>query len=117
MTRLCLVLAVSRSGFYTWLKQREVKTSRAQARIVRDEQVKAAFQQSKARSGARRIQVELCEAGHAHNIKTIADSMRRQNLVAKAARKFKVTTDSQHKLPVVPNLLTLRTRLVNRPHF
>ncbi len=105
MTRLCLVLTVSRSGFYTWLKQREVRTPRIQARIVRDEQVKTAFQQSKARSGARRIQVELREAGHAHDIKTIADSMRRQNLVPKAARKFKVTTDSRHKLPVAPNLL------------
>jgi putative transposase len=105
VTRLCLVLTVSRSGFYTWLKQREVRTPRIQARIVRDEQVKTAFQQSKARSGARRIQVELREAGHAHDIKTIADSMRRQNLVPKAARKFKVTTDSRHKLPVAPNLL------------
>jgi putative transposase len=105
VTRLCLVLTVSRSGFYRWLKQREVRTPRIQARIVRDEQVKTAFQQSKARSGARRIQVELREAGHAHDIKTIADSMRRQNLVPKAARKFKVTTDSRHKLPVAPNLL------------
>ena len=32
-------------------------------------------------------------------------SMSRQSLVAKAARKFKVTTDSNHKHPVVPNLL------------
>ena len=32
-------------------------------------------------------------------------SMSRQSLVAKAARKFKVTTDSHHKHPVAPNLL------------
>lgn len=31
--------------------------------------------------------------------------MTRQNLVAKAARKFKTTTDSNHPLPVAPNLL------------
>jgi len=31
--------------------------------------------------------------------------MKRQNLLPKAARKFKITTDSQHKLPVAPNLL------------
>lgn len=31
--------------------------------------------------------------------------MTRQNLVAKAARKFKTTTDSAHQLPVAPNLL------------
>jgi transposase InsO family protein len=31
--------------------------------------------------------------------------MRRQSLIPKAARKFKVTTNSNHKLPVAPNLL------------
>lgn len=31
--------------------------------------------------------------------------MKRQSLVAKAVRKFKVTTDSKHSLPVEPNLL------------
>ncbi len=33
--------------------------------------------------------------------------MKRQNLIPKAARKFKVTTDSKHSLPVSPNLLDL----------
>jgi transposase InsO family protein len=31
--------------------------------------------------------------------------MERQGLVAQAARKFKVTTDSKHSLPIAPNLL------------
>ncbi len=31
--------------------------------------------------------------------------MKRQGLKAKAARKFKTTTDSNHQLPVAPNLL------------
>jgi len=31
--------------------------------------------------------------------------MRRQGLRAKAAKKFKATTDSEHSLPVAPNLL------------
>ena len=96
---------MSRSGFYNWLRQRDTQTPRAKARSVRDERVKDAFHQSKARSGARRIQAELQEIGHSHDIKSIADSMKRQNLVPKAARKFKVTTDSRHHLPVAPNLL------------
>ena len=64
--------------------------------------MKAAFGKSKQRDGARRIQFELAEKGDRHDVK---DSMRRQKLVPKAARKFKVTTDSSHKLPVAPNLL------------
>ncbi|CAK3627038.1 hypothetical protein VCRA2123E76_70035 [Vibrio crassostreae] len=39
------------------------------------------------------------------NVKTIAASMKRQSLVAKAGRKFKCTTDSKHRLPVLPNCL------------
>lgn len=56
------------------------------------------------RSGARRIQKELEANGNKHDVKTIAASMKRQSLVAKAARKFKCTTDSKHRLPVAPNL-------------
>ncbi len=55
--------------------------------------------------GARRIQVELQDQGSHHDVKTIGRSMKRQSLVAKAARKFKVTTNSNYKLPVAPNLL------------
>ncbi len=50
-------------------------------------------------------QKELSENGDSHDIKTIAASMKRQDLTPKAARKFKCTTDSKHKMPVAPNLL------------
>ena len=43
--------------------------------------------------------------GWHYNRKTIAASLGRQRLQAKADRKFKATTDSQHKRPVAPNLL------------
>jgi len=78
---------------------------RQQKREARDEKVKAAFDASKQRDGTRRIQAELADAGETAHLKTIADSMKRQGLVAKAARKFKVTTDSDHALPVAPNIL------------
>ncbi len=70
-----------------------------------DTKVKEAFDVSKERDGSRRIQKELAESGDNYNVKTIAASMKRQDLVAKAARKFKCTTDSKHKMPVAPNLL------------
>lgn len=99
------VLNVSRSGFYYWLKNRHKVTERKAARQVLDDKVNKAFVDSKERDGARRIQEELAENGDKHDIKTIAASMKRQNLVAKAARKFKYTTDSKHNLPIAPNLL------------
>ncbi|QLQ30659.1 MAG: hypothetical protein HZT40_02435 [Candidatus Thiothrix singaporensis] len=43
--------------------------------------------------------------GNACNRKTVAASLNRQGLVAKAARKFKATTNSNHNLAVFDNLL------------
>ncbi len=43
--------------------------------------------------------------GKPYDLKTIGASLKRQGLVAKAARKFKATTNSKHNLPVFDNLL------------
>tara|TARA_B100000678_G_C18224650_1_gene508353 strand:+ start:304 stop:720 length:417 start_codon:yes stop_codon:yes gene_type:complete len=52
-----------------------------------------------------RLTHDLNDAGVAFCLNTVAASLRRQNLRAKAARKFKATTNSRHGLPVSPNLL------------
>ena len=99
------VFGVSRSGYYAWVKRCQYPSVRQLTQQAMDAKIKSAFYSSKQRDGTRRIQVELHEQGHQHDIKTIGRSMKRQNHVAKAARKFKVTTDSSHRLPVAPNLL------------
>lgn len=71
-----------------------------------DKKVKEVFDNSKGRDGSKCIQKEVAEIGDCRNVKTIAASMRRQDLTPKAARKFKCTTDSKHTMPVAPNLLT-----------
>ena len=78
---------------------------RAENQAARDLLIREAFHQSKDRFGARRIQKDLEEDGHPCCLETIQASMKRQGLTPKAARKFKVTTDSKHSLPVAPNLL------------
>ena len=99
------VLQVSRSGFYAWSRRRDNPSPRQQRRNQLDEAVKEAFHARKGRSGSPRLVRDLAEAGHQHDRKTIAESMRRQGLRAKAAKKFKATTNSRHNLPVAPNLL------------
>ncbi|GHB34549.1 hypothetical protein GCM10009038_37090 [Salinicola rhizosphaerae] len=64
-----------------------------------------AFHQKRGRSGAPRLTLDLNDNGVSINRKTVAASLRRQGLRAKAARRFKATTNSQHSLPVAPNLL------------
>ncbi len=105
VSHMAEVFGISRSGFYHWIKHRHRDCLREQARQVLDDKVKGAVDSRKGRDSARRIQIELTDYGSRHNVKTIASSMKRQNLLAKAARKFKCTTDSIHKLPITPNLL------------
>mgnify|MGYP001081300425 CR=1 FL=1 len=91
---MAAVLGVTRSGYYAWRKSSKEPSARLLKQHNRDEQIKAIFEKSKERSGARRIQVDLAEDYERADLKTIMNSMTRQNLVAKAARKFKTTTDT-----------------------
>lgn len=97
------VLKVSCSGYYDWRKR--AISERAQGQQARDELIRETFEQAKGRSGSPNITRDLHDLGNQCNRKTVAESMRRQGLRAKAAKKFKVTTDSKHTLPVAPNHL------------
>lgn len=100
---MCRVLGVARSGFYAWCSRRT--SMRHQRRAELDRQVAQAYSTRKGRSGAPRLCHDLREAGLPCNRKTVAASMQRQGLRARAARKFKATTNSRHSLPVAENLL------------
>jgi putative transposase len=99
------VLKVSRSGFYDWRKRQRQPSSRQQRKERLDEAVKQTFELKKGRSGSPGLTRDLADAGQRYDRKTVAESMRRQALRAKAARKFKATTNSKHDLPVAPNRL------------
>lgn len=98
------VLAVSRSGYYRWRKASK-PGPRARAREDLDARVRELFHHHRGRYGAPRLTEELRDLGHPYDEKTVAASLRRQALKARAARRFKATTDSRHTLPVAPNLL------------
>ena len=92
---MCRVLRVARSGWYAW------RLRRHQFRLVCDADVQKSFTESKQRYGAPRLADELPQ----YNIKTIAASLRRQGLRAKAARKFSPESYREHCLPASENLL------------
>lgn len=95
---MCRVLQVSPSGYYHW--QDRAPSSQAQARAQLDAEVQQAFVAEKGRAGAPRLSRRLKVGRH-----QVAQSLRRQGLRAKGARKYKATTNSNHHLPVAPNLL------------
>ena len=97
ITSMGRVLGVSRSGFYRWRQQ--------QQRTTLDKLVADAFVARKMRAGSPGLVLDLHDQGYAYDRKTVAASMKRQHLRAKAARKYKATTNSNHSLPVAPNVL------------
>ena len=94
---------IERSGYYAWLKRKPSK--RAQSNEALDKKIISIFTAHKSRYGAQRITDELHSAGEICSKNRVAKRMRHLKLRAKAKRKFKVTTDSKHNLPVAPNVL------------
>lgn len=97
------VLNISHGGYYDWRKKRVSK--RQKFRDSLDGEVQRIYLQHKARYGAPRITAQLHKDGYTVDKKTVANSLKRQKLRAKSARKYKATTNSKHDLPVAPNLL------------
>ena len=101
--RMAELLGVSRSGFDAWLKRPE--SGRKRGRRELDARVKAAFEAHKRRYGSTKIAEHLTGQGYPCSRTRVAQSMRRQGLRSKVARKFKATTNSNHNLAAAPNLL------------
>ena len=99
------VLDVSRGGFYRFRQRAGQPAKRQQQCMALDKLVAEAFAARKMRAGSPRLVLDLRDQGHKYDRKTVAASMRRQDLRARAARKYKATTNSKHDLPVAPNLL------------
>lgn len=105
VVKQCEWLDISTSGFYDWHTRQNKPVKRNERSSVIDEAIRIAFEDRKQRYGSPRLHIDLNESGFPIALNTVAMSMSRQGLVAKAGRKFKATTNSRHKLPVSPNLL------------
>lgn len=105
ISAMCRVFGASCSGFYRWRQRGQKPSVQQRRRDLLDQQVAEAFAARKKRSGSPTLVLDLQDQGHSYNRKTVAASMKRQGLRAKAAKKFKATTNSNHNLPVAPNLL------------
>lgn len=100
---MCRLLSVSVSGYYDW---RERKPSRRDiTNQVLAKKIKAIFDEEKSRAGAVRIAKRLNNEGEPVSRNRVAKIMRSNGWRARAAKKFKATTNSSHQLPVAPNLL------------
>jgi len=104
LVELCRVLEVSRGGYYRWRKSPVSAPQREEAPLA--QQIKTIYEAKQGRYGSPRVTAELRRAGQRCNHKRVERIMRQQGLRGRSGRKRKVkTTDSQHDLPIAPNLL------------
>ena len=100
---LCRTLGVSRAGFYAW--HTRPPAARAQADQRLGVEIQAIHAESRQRYVSPRVQAELQHRGQRLGRKRVARLMRQHGLCARRRRRFRVTTDSNHPLPVAPNVL------------
>jgi putative transposase len=101
ISRSCQALEVSRSGYYKWRSQGGLIPSDDMDLKNQIQRLTLEFPGY----GYRRITAELQNCGYEVNRKRVLRLMRQHNLLC-LKKKFKpVTTDSDHGLPVYPNLL------------
>ena len=100
MNGLCRAAGVSRAGYYRFLLRTQPQGS--------DMDLRSQIQQIALRwpaYGYRRVHAELRRQGWSVNHKRILRLLRADNLLCLRRRKFILTTDSQHGLPIYPNLV------------
>jgi hypothetical protein len=100
---LCRVLGVSRSGFYAWKKR--VVSMAQKRREELTQELKAVDAEMKNRYGSPRMHQELVARGQECSVNFVAKLMREAGIAVEPTRKFVVTTDSNHSLPVAENVL------------
>jgi len=105
---------VSRSGYYSWRSR--VKSVLELERIRLIPKVKAIHRQTRGSYGARRISEELQAEGESCGRAKAATLMNLAGVEAKQKKKYKVTTNSKHNLPVASNLLERNFTVLEPDH-
>jgi transposase InsO family protein len=97
---MCGVVGISRAGYYRDWQEREPEAEEMEVR-AQIQQIAVAHRRN---YGYRRVCRELKDQGWRVNHKRVARLMAKDNLLAIRRRKYIVTTDSGHDLPVYRNL-------------
>ena len=111
-TVVCALLGVSLAWFYKWAARAEgpaaasgLHTPRDLRRDTVDRAVRVAFQAARGVHGSPRLVADLREDGWVVSEKTVADSMRRQGLVARRIKRRNGLTRQDRTAPKFPDLL------------
>jgi putative transposase len=105
-TLLCTTMQASRSGYYAWRKRKQSKKMTENQKLI--PVVREIHNNSRATYGTRRMAKQLqahhipCGRSRARTLMKLAD------VKVKHRKKYRVTTNSNHRLPVAQNILDRR---------
>ena len=108
--KMCRALQSSPSGYYTWLKRPLGARKEENERLLKE--ISSVHDRSRKTYGSPRITAELKANGISCSRHRVARLMRKNGIAAKTKRRFKITTNSKHNLPVAPNLLGLESDIM-----
>jgi putative transposase len=111
-TLVCALLGVSLAWFYKWAERAGspaaasgLHTTRDRRRDTVDRAVAVAFRKARGLHGSPRLVHDLRDDGWTVSEKTVADSMRRQGLVARRIKRRNGLTKQDKSAPKFPDLL------------
>jgi transposase InsO family protein len=110
---LCKVAKVSRSGYYGWKSRSPTQQQRANSELL--EVVRAIHASSRGTYGRPRLLRALRRQGLECSSERLRRLMLKNGISSKHRRKYRATTNSQHRLPVADNLVK-RNFTAERPN-
>jgi transposase InsO family protein len=110
---MCRTLAVSPAGYYAWRSRPE--SHRAVSARTLLSAIRVIHQESRETSGSPSIWDALLKQGHGVGEHRIARLVRQHGILAKTVKKWRATTQSQHRFPVAANTLD-RQFMVESPN-
>ena len=104
ISRLCILLDIAKSGYQAWRSGKVIPPRKLEdLRLL--VAIKAAPQRGRGIYGPKKIRDELAGQGIVVGLNRIKRLRTLHGIRCTHKKKFRVTTDSKHNLPIAPNLL------------
>ena len=100
---MCRALAVSAAGYYAWRTRPESHRSVCNRALLSE--IRVIHRELRETYGSPRIWNALCQQGHGVGKHRVARLMRQDGLRAKTVKRWRATTQSNHRLPMAENIL------------
>ena len=111
---MCLILGVSRSGYYDWLNRKPSKRNKETEKITSI--MRASHAKAQGMIGLDKIWEDVKEAGYRCSRNRVYKLQKANRLYSIRKKPFRrCTTDSNHNLPKAPNILNQELK-VDRPN-